>query len=515
MLLHNTQHNRKAYIDNKFADTWNFYVGDFMYKFQGTEVFERLLDSYDNFFIYGDPDIDGLYATKLAIEFLNQRNKRYTYYINSNRQHGFMLMPETIKQLGRCCVLAVDFGMTIDDIQSCVDNGISIVCIDHHEVPQTYEAPIHIINANTGAEGVLITNTYVFTPKDAQCLSGAGVCYTVFCDLDATFNTYARRAYVGITLLSDSCPLENDLAASFLHDTFAWDSEESHDLINAVIPPRAYLHGRQKAFDREFIDYTFSPVLNAMCRFNACYAALALITNPKQNTDCTIYKERQKPVIDILCNAMDITDYGALLVCIINVPTDNIDGAHFGNFIGVIANRLLGEYKKTIYVALYHNGVFCRASVRGHGPHIEYLQLFQSCGIDCAGHRAAFGVSAPTDVAIFPNIAQLIVKAQADTVNCSSDATIVKVGNLLQYAQYGYQAAIHNMYVRRDFRIYFDCAACGYTIIKTNATQTYTEYLINGVVVKCFTHGITPVNGIVQPMYTNGYVAYTLIANEL
>lgn len=487
-----------------------------MYRFQGTEVLERLLERFDNFFIYGDPDIDGLYATKLSIEFLTLRNKHYTYYINKDRQHGFLLTTEIIKNLERCCVLAVDFGMTEAEIQACVDSGISIVCIDHHEVPITYTKPIHIVNSATGAEGVLITNTYVFTAQNEQCLSGAGVCYNVFCSIDNAFDTYAHRAYVGITLLSDSCPLENELASSFLHDTFAWNSIESQELINAVIPPRAYLHGKQKAFDREFIDYTFSPVINAMCRFNACYEALNLITNPKMVVDSTIYKARQGPIIEAMYSRMDLTDYGTLLVCIINVPCETVDGANLGNFIGVIANRLLGEYKKTIYVALYANGVFCRASVRGHGPHIEYLQLFQASGMNCAGHRAAFGVpNAPTDLSVFPKIAQLIREAQIATANCSLDLTIVNVGNLLHYAQYGYQVAMYNMYVRRDFRIYFDCSTCGYTIIKTNATQTYTEYLINGVVVKCFNKGITPINGLVQPMYTNGYVAYTLVAKEM
>lgn len=486
-----------------------------MYKFPGTDVCSKLIAKYDKFLVYGDPDIDGLYATKLTIEFLKSQGKAYTYYINSNRQHGFLLSKEALKAFAGCCILAVDFAMTPEELQALVDNGISIICIDHHEVTYTCTQPVHIQGLN-GAEGVLINNTYAFSDHDYAYLSGAGVCFNTFCCIDAAFDTISRRAYVGITLLSDSCPIENNDAATYLRTLFEWDSAESHALINALIPTTAYMYGRQRFLDREFIDYTFSPLLNAMCRFNVCYDALALIADPEHAGDCTVYKERQKPLITELLQLAQITDYGNLVTCCIETPDAYTDGVCLGNFIGVIANRLLGDYNKSVYVSLTAQGTFVRGSVRGRNAHTDYLQLFQSCGVQCAGHKAAFGVNvAPENsTEVFPLISKLIGEAELVAQNKGSDATIINISNLLQYAPYGYKAAIHNMYVRQEFRVYFDCTACSFEVGKRSTKSAYVEYLIDGVTVRCFSAELTPKNGLVQPMYSNGYVTYTLIPRK-
>jgi single-stranded-DNA-specific exonuclease len=485
-----------------------------MYKPKGWEIVQRLIKEHTHFFIYGDPDIDGLYATKLTIDFLKSQKKAYTYYINDNRQHGYML---DITKYGAdgIVLIAVDFAMTRAEVNEIVRKGVTVINIDHHEVESEQNRLYHIKDTKTQAEGVIINNTYAFEDDKYKFLSGAGVCYSVYSMIDEAYITQVHKAYVGITLLSDMCVIESQEAQEYLHAAYTWDDAESKYLIDMVMSEKQklYTFGVQKNMDREFLDYTFNPLLNAMCRCNANIQALQLLMQETQVGDLQKYKEVQNAYINMLQEIEEIDEYTNLIVCKIQIealPTGDIS---YGNFIGILANRLVNTLQKSVLIYMMHGTKLVRGSFRGYYTGMNYLQICKQQQIQCEGHKEAFGIlSMSITQDLFRRVDDAITAANVTYRKEYKETAIqIKVKNLQRQIQIDKKSVLYNAYVRNAYRVYYDCRECVYEKYKESKLKTYIEYKIDGVIVKCFTAQLTPKDGLVLPMLSNGYITYTLV----
>lgn len=486
-----------------------------MYKPKGWEIVQRLIEEHTHFFIYGDPDIDGLYATKLTIDFLKRQKKAYTYYINDNRQHGYML---DITKYGAdgVVLIAVDFAMTRAEVSELVHQGVTVINIDHHEVESEQNSLYYIADNVTQAEGVIVNNTYVFEDVRYKFLSGAGVCYSVYSMIDTTYITQAHKAYVGITLLSDMCVIESQEAQEYLQAVYTWDDVESKYLIELVMSEKQklYTFGVQKYMDREFLDFTFNPVLNAMCRCNASVKALQLLMHETQVEDLQKYKEIQNAYINMLQDIEEIEEYTNLVVCKIQIETLPIATISYGNFIGVLANRLENTLQKSVLIYMLHGTTLVRGSFRGFYTGMNYLQICKQQQIQCDGHQEAFGIlSMQITQDLFKRIDDAITTEYATYRKEHKETAIkIKVTNLQRQIQIDKKSVVYNAFVRNAYRVYYDCRACVYEKYKESKQKSYIEYKIDGVIVKCFNAQLTPENGLVLPMLSNGYVTYTLVS---
>ena len=158
--------------------------------------------------VYGDPDADGLFAMLLVCQYLEMKGLTYSYYVNENRQHGFFLNPEKVKGY---LVIAVDFDL-IEELDDVINSGAVVICFDHHDI---CEEPV-IRYKDDELVAVVVNNQYPFEPADNRYLSGAGVTYESLCTITPEFKSKEREALVGITLLSDICPIENEKARRYL-----------------------------------------------------------------------------------------------------------------------------------------------------------------------------------------------------------------------------------------------------------------------------------------------------------
>ena len=99
------------------------------------EILEANLDR--PLLIYGDPDVDGLFSLKYEKDFADFLGfKKYSYYVNDNRQHGFNM--ELADHLSGWLVISADFGITQEEMQTLVDKDVVVLATDHHEVQDDF-----------------------------------------------------------------------------------------------------------------------------------------------------------------------------------------------------------------------------------------------------------------------------------------------------------------------------------------------------------------------------------------
>lgn len=466
----------------------------------------------------------------LACQLLDSWGYRYSYYINSDRQHGFTIQPSALKGY---FVIAVDFDIPKDVMQGLVDNDVAVLSLDHHKIQDEY---IHCTSSKYEAEGIVLNNQYPFEPEEDRYQSGAGVVYEAFSTVYPDFKSKEREAIVGITLLSDARPIENPKARKYLKTTYSIDPQTGYIgyLVKSVLDSD-YNFGVPR-MDRNFIDYTFSPRVNALLRFGRETEAIDFIlgkgissSNPKGLQSDLLFAMKQRAsmlvmqnVTIVAINALDFLDF---------------KNVNIASFIGLLCSDIKGT-GKSVLGFVYENGSVLRASFRGKYDDIHYLSGFRNIGIDAQGHPPAFGIKnfQPTSET-WVEIDNLI--GDLDSYH-ETTVTIYDVSNLGMFlTQRGMNIAMENCYVRDMYRTYirykgsnireikhtyrseefspddymsgkqadFESRGKKYKYILDsdgNKITKYIEYMIDGKPVKSF--GVSIENGLILPILEKGYI---------
>lgn len=507
---------------------------------QGIELAADILSRIQGtVLVYYDPDVDGVYSGKFVCSVLDMYKIPYERYINQNRQHGFFY-PDVSKLHNRT-VIAVDFSIPSEKLQILAQNNVRLINIDHHAIEDnklvTYTCP----NSNK-IDGVVINNQYSFEPESKRYLSGAGVVFYVFANLVKGFDCELSRALVGLTLLSDIRPIENKEAEVFLRACYTCKHPYMTYLVNITKAEKDYSFGVPR-MERNYIDYTFSPKLNALFRLNMGDVAMDLVDGKPPKFKLDEAKKIQSQVVDYIQqkivspfntnNLLDPSKPGVLRQPRSFIKPDGTEGVQFvlslsdldiffmpneeisptyklSNFIGLTCSRLKGNGKST--VAYIGSNVYLdRGSFRGRFDNINYLELFGKYGFpNCAGHHGAFGINtADIRITDFVGLNAEIAELEREAEKQEYANRIVPVSNLAMFVHSDIlkQMAMTNLYVRDGFRMLIQYTG-------TNASRHKVgkmfEFNIDGITVKCFDDNITTQNGYILPIYDRGVLTFYL-----
>lgn len=454
---------------------------------------------------------------------------RYSYFVNEKRRHGFDLDPSLLRGY---LVIAVDFDIPIEVMQTLVDNDVMVVSLDHHEVQDEF---LDVTGA-TGARGIVINNQYPFEPEEDRYLSGAGVVYEAFCSMFPEFKSEEREVLVGITLLSDARPIENSKAKYYLRKTYRADAQKGYlgYLVSSVMDGD-FGFGVPR-LDRDFIDFTLSPRINSLLRFGKETEAVNFILGKGLANKST--KTRQT---DLLTAMKSRASYLELKnVTIIGVSADafpDFPNVDIASFIGLLCSDIKGT-GKSVLGFVYDNGMITRASFRGQYDDVHYRTGFVSLGINAQGHPPAFGiVNFYPEEDTWEEIDNLVGELNEGH---KVSAKILESNNLsFILLQRGMDLAVENCYVRDMYRTYIKYVGKGAKIVKTtykkepftpedfamglkpdetvkgehwkwvrdangNPVPKYIEYLIDGKQVKSF--GVRVEDGLILPILEKGHV---------
>ena len=425
-----------------------------MYKPKGWEVAREILTINDNYLVYYDPDIDGAVSGEFVLRLLDKYQKPYMTHINNNRQHGLKLTFEQISRLKGYTVILVDAGMTREEIKLLVDNGVSVINIDHHEIEES-ELVVEV-NKEMKSAGVIINNQYPFEPDNMRFLSGAGMVYYTFNSIFPSVYGEEEQALVGLTLLSDIRSLDTDLAKQFLFKTYSYTSPYMDYLLRLTEPSMDFGFG-ERTFDRNFIDYTFSPKINALFRLNKGVEAVQVFRGTYTDKESlNVYRGVQNAIRDFVIDTLDGEEYSHLGVKYIESwrqPPYNYDVT---NFVGLACSRLTGESGTTFMFVKDDKGNVLRGSVRGKCDDVNYLDIFRRHGFKAGGHGAAFGViSVDLEKVDFESLNTEIAKAEEGYEERKYMGRVIEVQDMNFFLQSrNKQIADYNNYVRDNQRIY-------------------------------------------------------------
>lgn len=475
----------------------------------GMETVGHILSLSDKFMVYYDPDIDGGVSGRLACTLLQKFNKPHSVYINENRAHGFKLKPSDVSMLQGSTVIMVDAGITKREIEWITDLGVNIINIDHHHTDE--KEFVHVVSSKTGAEGVIINNQYSFEPEKWRFLSGAGVVYFVVNSLYPDLFGKDEQALVGLTLLSDVRPLGSPEANEFLKVTYTHSSPLVDYFIRLTAPEKDFGFGVQ-TFDRNFIDYTFSPKINALFRLNKGLDAIHVFNGTYTNKgDLVNYRAIQnKNCDDILDELRGIsTDHLEIKY----VPHDlkvSYSMYEITNCIGLAASKHLTATGKTTLLYVEKDGQVLRGSVRGLCEDVDYLSIFRKHGFDSEGHDGAFGVkSFDKNTVDYNALSAEIGEMERGYTERKYVDRVIEVTNLHLFTS-GNKSAVadYNNYVRDNARILVKYTGKN---IEEKKIGRMTEFYLDGVRVMSFEDGLTPENGLIMPLRERGqYISFYL-----
>lgn len=463
-------------------------IGDFLEnRFKGTKVL-----------VYFDPDIDGVIAGLFACKALSMMGIEFTWYINSDRGHGFFLPVEKVRGMNIFCV---DFLISKSKLKELVDAECNVLSIDHHENGENF-----IEYESNGKKGIIINNQYSCEDESGRYQSGAGVVFESLVGyFGDTFDTKENRALTGITLLSDIRDIENMNARLYLQELYEHKYKGYIGyLLDHTLGDVDYGFGVPR-MDRNFIDYTFSPIINSNFRFNKQDGVVKFfLGSGKLDLSC---HKRQKELVARLMECSKVIKMSNINVVIIDKTNfkGSDDEPYLANFVGLLASQYL-DGERSAFAYLVDGKKVGRASFRGRVNGLDYLSGLVKY-VDGIGHGSAFGI-----VGLKPS-KKLFLKANdiCRELEESEDFTVdyVKSGNLSMLANSkGYDMGVENIYCLSQHRRYIKYT--GDNVKTKRQGAKYKQYSIDGVSVMCFDENLDPKKDFIMPIIERGVLSFYL-----
>lgn len=471
------------------------------HKFKGVGKAKELIHSFSDAVVYFDPDVDGCVAGVLACKYLAKHGIKYSWYINSNRSHDWSIPIGKAK--GKNFV-AVDFIITAEKVKELCDAGCNVVSMDHHINREEFIE----YKSNSGTEGVVINNQYPFEDADSRYLSGAGVVFESLIQMDPEFDTIENRALVGITLLSDVRDIENPLAEGYLYILYTHKYRGYIKyLIDGTMGEKDYGFGVPR-MDRQYVDYKFSPAINAMLRFNRQDEVVNFFLG-KGNLDLEC-REEQKTLVRELVKGIKPVKYDKLIVCYFSEENYIKYADILSSFVGLTASRYLdGERSVICYmISKTKEGkkFVKRASFRGNINGLDYRNLLRGKFL-CLGHSSAFGIKQiKPSKKLFEECNQLCKSLEEKS---GWHRQVREVNNMSLFVNKNASSiAEDNMYKLTQNKVYIRYT--GSNIQTKRSGANFVEYSVNGIPVLSFDKEIDFNTGLIVPILDRGLLTFVL-----
>lgn len=480
-----------------------------LHTFKGAERLRDSIMAMEEPIVYFDPDVDGVIAGLFVVEWLKKLGKKFKWYINTNREHGWTIPYN--KASGRD-IIAVDFIIESWRMVELTDIGCNVVSMDHHENGDKFIE----VESDYGTSGYVINNQYAFEDEDGRYLSGAGVVFESICCVDPEFNTLTNRALVGITLLSDIRDIENPLAKGYLHDLYNHKYKGYIKyLIDCTIGDIDYGFGVPR-MDRNYVDFKFSPAINSCLRFNQEEMVVKFILGSGY-IDLG-YHKLQKELVETIKSNIKTYDFSNLRVCFFE--KESIDRKYYdvlSNFVGLVASSYLdGVHSCICYMIDYRIGAggeklpfVRRASFRGNINGLNFLKDLSKT-IDGVGHGSAFGIkNLIPSKKLFKTVNEICKAVEVDSNYTKDITTVMNLGMFT--TRKGREYGEYNMYCLSQNRKYVKYK--GKRIQSKRLSANYKEYEVDGIIVKCFNENTNFDNGLILPIIERGNLCMYLEEN--
>ena len=412
------------------------------------ERINRAVAQEERMAVFGDYDVDGITATCILVDYLQQRGADCLHYIPRRIEDGYGLGKDailTLHQRGVKLLITVDCGITgVEEVDYANSLGMDVVITDHHECKEVLPAACAVVDPHRSDCG------YPF-----KHLAGCGVALKLVLALagpdreEAVFSRYCTLAAIGTVADVMQMSGENRTIVSR-----GLDSIGHSDFIglHALLREAGLA---DKAITSVQIGFVLAPRINAAGRMDAADMAadLLLCEDPQKAAMlarqlCALNRERQDVEQEIYAQALEMIEVlpeeerSALIL--------SSDRWHQG-VVGIVASRLSEKYSCPSFMIHLKDGVG-KGSCRSYGG-LNLFAALESCAdlLDgFGGHELAAGFTIPEgNIQAFRTRMNRYVRAASGgrtpvssleldaAITCPGEVTLEQVEELGRLEPYG------------------------------------------------------------------------------
>ena len=342
--------------------------------------------------VYGDYDADGVTATVLLFEWLQQAGFKASWYIPDRFQEGYGLHAEALAGLrdeGASVVVTVDCGVrSIREVEQGGALGLDIIVTDHHLPGEALPAAAAVLNPKRPGD-----------PYSFKGLSGVGLAYKLVEGLAGTLEGPSPEELldlVAVGTVADLAPLLGENRALVSAGLERLNNTRRPGLV-ALIESSGFSRG---ALSASSIAFGLAPRLNAAGRLaSARLAAELLLSEDAQTARAhagkldALNRERQRiteQTVELVKASADL-ESGRMLVFAAH------EEFHEG-VVGLAASRIVEEvYRPVLLMRL--EGELAKGSARSI-PEFDVTRALESCAEllqRFGGHELAAGFALPVE----------------------------------------------------------------------------------------------------------------------
>lgn len=358
----------------------------------------------DKIYIQVDSDCDGYTSAAVLINYLYRHFPSrvvncITYGLHENKHHGIGDIPDDVK-----LVIAPDSSSNENEMhKGLYENGIDVVVLDHHHADWDLDDPAIIVN-----------NQMCQYPNKA--LSGVGIVYKLCREFDSLLGTDTADEFLDLVALG----LTADMMDTRELETRYYILEGFKQVRNPFFRKLAEKNNfsMKGIVNQHTVAWYIAPYINAMTRTGTLeekellfksmlqHKAFTMIPSTKRGCKgqeemlidqairvCASVKNRQETAKKELLEFVNAhyKDTSAP-VALIPLPAGRFETG----LSGLVANQLMSEYKKPVFVLHYdqENGTY-EGSGRGFATDKvhDWREFCAENGAEYAeGHAMAFGV---------------------------------------------------------------------------------------------------------------------------
>lgn len=359
------------------------------------------IENGEKILVFGDYDVDGVTATCLLTEFLEQVGAKVSYYIPHRLHEGYSLHPGHLQNGAIAShtglIITVDCGVSsLEAVAAAADAGIDVIVTDHHAITKPLPQAVAVINPNRPD-----------CPSGLGALSGVGV---VFYLAIALRKALRERQYfashtepnlkklcdlVALGTVADMVPLigENRVLTSVGLQII---NSGARPGLNRLIEAS---HSSGGQIDSEDIAYRLAPRLNAAGRLNHASDAVELLKARDNLTAADLARALDRlntrrreieqdtchSIEDALTRSPELADRPAIVLA---------DEAWHPGITGIAAARLARKYQRPVFL-ISLSGETGKGSGRSV-PGVDIIRCLNACAPILeryGGHPTAAGIT--------------------------------------------------------------------------------------------------------------------------
>ena len=344
-------------------------------------VYRKVIQAIGNkekILIVPDPDVDGIHSAK-AWDFTFRKigYRNFSVVPLERRQHTVKYRNiEKYLDAGFTTIIIVDSSSgNLELIKKicAYSDRISLIIVDHHEC-KNYS---HVYNKNC-----IVVNPKLENPELPYRMWSAGLINAEICKYilyKLKYNNVRELDVFGYaSMYSDKCPIDNPYSVALMTRCISTDCIPSQikNFMNDYT-----------AINRTFIDFTYSPIINAVMRmdrfdlihkyffeYENIHDVASIIEEMK---DC--HKQAKEVLNELICGINnnseneddydeyeDEDDYDDGILTNIQEENEVVIGIlpsnlpqHYYNFMGLVATKLAQKYNKVALCVWYNSDIDC------------------------------------------------------------------------------------------------------------------------------------------------------------